>query len=223
MVLILFIEFKDSLKGPPGKHSDVIAQLLAEADGADLFNQIHESDGIAIHAILTDGQAFEFYVVNFYDWKVMRGVGSPIEAIPWIDGHQICLPSSERAPNYHSVLKCLIEVIFDTFLMAYINGLTAQKSYSARRARVEDTEAGGMYVPRRSTNYWDEAYTRAENALTRLRFAHGHRVINKAEADNMACHGLDLLTQSVLSIPLPDMDWSLLDGWDEAEDALMGV
>jgi hypothetical protein len=48
-------------------------------------------------------------------------------------------------------------------------------------------------------------------------------VINTAEADNMAYHGLDLLTESVLSIPLPDMDWSLLDGWDEAEAALKGV
>jgi len=153
----------------------------------------------------------------------MRGVGSPTEAIPWVDGYQICLPSSERAPTYRPILKCLIEAIFDTFLMAYINGLAAQKSYSARRARAEDTEVGGVYVPRRSTNYWDEAYTRAQNALAQLRFAHGHRLINKAEADNLAFHGRDLLTQSAMSIPLPDMDWSLLDGWDEAEDALIGV
>lgn len=221
--MILFIEFKDSLKGSPSKHLDVIAQILVEADAADLFNQIYESDGIAIHAILTDGEAFEFFVINFYDWKVMRGVGSPTEAVPWVDGHQIRLPSSERAPIYRPILKSLIEVIFDAFLMAYINGLAARKSYSARRARVEDTEVGGMYVPRKSANYWDEAYTRAENALTQLRLAHGHRVINKVEADNMSFYGLHLLTESVMSIPLPDMDWSLLDGWDEAEDALMGV
>jgi len=121
----------------------------------------------------------------------MRGVGSPIEAIPWVDGYQIFLPSFERAPTYRPILKCLIEAIFDTFLMAYINGLAAQKSYSAWRARAEDTEVGGMYVPRRSTNYWDEAYTRAQNALAQLRFAHGHRLINM-EADNLAFHGLDL-------------------------------
>ena len=70
--MILFIELKESLKGSPSKHSDVIAQILAEADAADLFNQIRESDGIAIQAILTDGEAFEFFVVNIYDWKVMR-------------------------------------------------------------------------------------------------------------------------------------------------------
>jgi hypothetical protein len=73
----------------------------------------------------------------------MRGVGSPIEAVPWVDGHQIRLPSSKRAPIYRPILKCLVEVIFDTFLMAYINGLAAQKSYSERCARVEGTEVGG--------------------------------------------------------------------------------
>ena len=90
--------------------------------------------------------------------------------------------------------------------MTYINELTAQKNYSARRARVEDTEIGGMYIPRRSTNYWDEAYTRTENALTQLRLAYGHRVINKVKADNMTFYGLDLLTESAMSISLSDMD-----------------
>jgi hypothetical protein len=113
MVMILFIEFKDMLKGSASKHSDVIAQILAEADGADLFNQIHESDGTAIHAILTDGQAFEFYVVNFYDWKVMRGVGSTIEAVPWVDGHQICLPSSERALCFEVSNRNNFRYVFD--------------------------------------------------------------------------------------------------------------
>lgn len=81
MVMILFIEFKDSLKGSSSKHSNV-AQILAEADGADLFNQIHESNEITIHTILTDGQAFEFFVVNFYDWKMMRDIRNPIEGVP---------------------------------------------------------------------------------------------------------------------------------------------
>jgi len=39
----------------------------------------------------------------------------------------------------------------------------------------------------------------------------------------MALYGLHLLTQSVMSIPLPEMDWSLLDSWDTREDVLMGV
>lgn len=211
--MLVFIEVKDTLKGGSAKHSDLVAQVLAEADGADLFNKVNECDGIGIHAILTDGQRFEFYSVNFYDCRVMRGVGSPVEAVPWIDGHQLCLPSSERAPNFRSALRCIVEVIFDTIIMAYINGVSARKSSSQRRARMEDSEMGEMYVPRRSTSFWDEAYTQATNALAQLRLAHGHRLINKVEADAMAFYGLDLLTESVMSIPLPDTDWSLLDGW----------
>src|SRR5208282_1420622 len=205
------------------KHSNVIAQIIAEADAADLFNQIKECDGIAIHAILTDGQTFEFFVINFCEWKIMRGVGSPIEAVPWENGYQICLPPSERSPNYLSTLKQIIEVILDTFIMAYINGIAAQKSYSSRRARVEDSELGGAYVPRHPTTYWDEAYIRATNSLDMLRLAHGHRMIDKPQAEQMALYGLDLLTKSVMSIPVPEMDWSLLDSWDWREDALMGV
>jgi hypothetical protein len=141
----------------------------------------------------------------------MSGVGSAIEAVLWVDGHQIHLPSSERAPTYRPILKCLIEVIFDTFLMAYINGLVAQKSYSARRARLEETDVGEMYVSGRSTNYWDQAYTRAENALTQLRLAHGHRVIDKVDADNMSFYGLHLWTevyQSQIWIGLFSMGWT---------------
>ena len=223
MIMLLFVEFKDSLAGSHEKHSNVIAQIIAEADGADLFNQIKECDGIAIHAILTDGQAFEFFMINFYHWKIMRGVGSPIEAIPWQNGHQICLPPSERSPDYLPTLKQIIEVIFDTFITAYINGISAQKNYSARRARIEDSELGDVYVPRHSTIFWDAAYTRAKNSLDMLRHAHGHRIIDKSQAEQMALHGLQLLNESVMSIPLPEMDWSLLDSWESREDALMDV
>jgi hypothetical protein len=87
MVMLLFIEFKDSLVGSHEKHSNVIAQIIAEVDGADLLSQIKECGGIAIHAILIDGQAFEFFVIEFYHWKIMRGIGSLIEAIPWHNGH----------------------------------------------------------------------------------------------------------------------------------------
>jgi hypothetical protein len=61
IVTLLLLEFKDSLAGSHEKHSNVIAQFMAETDSADLFNQIKECDGIAIHAILTDGQTFEFF------------------------------------------------------------------------------------------------------------------------------------------------------------------
>jgi hypothetical protein len=56
-----------------------------------------------------------------------------------------------------------------------------------------------------------------------LRLAHGHRVIDKSQAEQMALCGLHLLTESVMSIPLPEMDLSLLRSWDARENALMGV
>jgi hypothetical protein len=127
MVMLLFIEFKESLAGSHEKHSNLIAQIIAEADIADIFNQIKECDGTEAHAILTDGQAFEFFVINFYHWKIMRGVRSLVEAIPWHNGHQISLPPSKRSSDYLPTLKQIIEVILDTFIAAYINGISAQK------------------------------------------------------------------------------------------------
>jgi hypothetical protein len=56
-----------------------------------------------------------------------------------------------------------------------------------------------------------------------LRRAHEHRVIDKPQAEQMALQGLHLLTESVMSIPLPEMGWSLLNAWDAREGALMGV
>jgi hypothetical protein len=135
----------------------------------------------------------------------------------------VCLPSSERAPNFRSTLKYVVEVIFDTIIMVYINGVAAQKIYLERRVRMEDSEMGEMYVPHRSISFWDEAYTRATIALAQLRLAHGHRLIDKVGADAMAFYGLNLLTESVMSISLPDTDWSLPDGWEDAADVLLGV
>lgn len=106
--------------------------------------------------------------------------------------------------------------------MAHINGIAAQKRYPSRRARIEDSELEEAYGPRRSTTFWNEAYTRAMNSLDMLRLAHGYRVIDKPQAEQMALYRLRLLTESVMSIPLSEMDWSLLDSWDTREDTLMG-
>lgn len=106
--MLLFIEFKELLADSHEKHSNVIAHITAEADGANLFSQIKESDGIAIHAILTEGRAFEFFMITFYKWKIMRGVEDTTEAIPLQNGHQICLSPSERSPDYLSTLKQIV-------------------------------------------------------------------------------------------------------------------
>jgi hypothetical protein len=97
----------------------------------------------------------------------MKGVGSPIEAVPWINGYQISLPPSERSPDYLTTLKQIIEVILDTFVMAYINGIAAKKKVIHHdERRLKESESGGVYAPRYSTIFWDEAYTQATNSLT---------------------------------------------------------
>ena len=43
------------------------------------------------------------------------------------------------------------------------------------------------------------------------------------QADEMAKNVLELLQESSLAIPNPDLDWSLLDGWEDRAPALMRV
>ena len=57
---LLFIELKQSLAHDAHEHSKIVAQVMAEADGANLFNEEYRFDGIPIRAILTDGIEFEF-------------------------------------------------------------------------------------------------------------------------------------------------------------------
>jgi len=79
---LVFIELKESLTKNPQIHSDIVVQVMAEADGANLFNENYNFDGIPIRAILTDGVEFEFYFLDFKIWSVLQGVGSPEAGIP---------------------------------------------------------------------------------------------------------------------------------------------
>ena len=74
----------------------------------------------------------------------------------FVDTEQLCLPSFEHAPTFLPIPKLIVEVIFGTFIMAYINGIAAQKSYSEGRARIDEMELGEVCVSRRTT-YWGEA------------------------------------------------------------------
>ena len=117
-LILCFIEFKHTLPTGAAAHSDVIAQVIAEMDGADTFNQVEEYDGMPIHAILTDGTNFEFYCSNFKHWTVHRGIGRLEEGISFDNQHRISLPASERAPDYLAKFKNVVEIIFDTFPQA---------------------------------------------------------------------------------------------------------
>jgi hypothetical protein len=130
-LVLLFIELKHSLAVSNEDHADMVAQVLAEADGADTANQSKEFDGVPIHAILTDGIHYEFYWISFNSWTVFRGAGAMNEGITvYGDPGRISLPNSERAPDYVGQLKIILEVLLDTFLQTYINGICASREYS---------------------------------------------------------------------------------------------
>jgi hypothetical protein len=76
MLMLLFIEFKSSLAGSHESHSNIVVRIVAEADGVDAYNQIREFDRLGIHVILTDGSIFEFYAVDFHEWKILRSVAT---------------------------------------------------------------------------------------------------------------------------------------------------
>ena len=73
--------------------------------GADTWNQTKECDSLPIHAILTDGVNYEFYILNFNEWSVYRGVGTAEEGMAWNMDHRLTLSLSERSPDYLARLK----------------------------------------------------------------------------------------------------------------------
>jgi hypothetical protein len=224
LLVLCFIEYKQGLRhGGVGLHSDIVAQVIAEMDGADTHNQSEEMDGICIQAILTDGVIFEFYTGNFKHWTMHRGVGYVEEGIPYDGDHRIALPESEKAVDYLAKLKVVVEIIFNTFLIAYINGVAAKKARSERHQRVWENQLGRGFLRRNSNSFWDFAEAKALEAHSTLLAANRLRLVDPHEADRQAEFGLEQLNQSVLSIPTPDLDWSFLDNWDQRAEALMRV
>jgi hypothetical protein len=222
-LMLLFIEYKTSLEGNPDSHSDVVAQCIAEADGAATFNETRGFDGFPIHAILTDGRDFEFYHVDFSSYTATRGVPSVEAGITSLDPDRITLPHTERAPDWLPTLKVVIEVVFDTFLQSYISGIEAHQMFSRRRARVQQTELGIGYRRRRPVDTWDRVHHLASTALETFRDAHHARVVDTTDAEATAARGLAMLQQSADLIPDPQMDWSIIENWDEREQALLRV
>lgn len=223
-LVLLFIELKHSLAVSNENHANIIAQVLAEADGADTANQSKEFDGVPIHAILTDGVHYEFYWISFNSWTVYRGMGCVTEGITiYGEPGRISLPGSERAPDYVGQLKVIFEVLLDTFLQTYINGIWASREYSARRTRFQTLPQGSGFRRRPSTGAWEVAHAKALTALEILREAHSLRVMDVDAADNLAKRGLQALKESALSIPHPELDWSYLDNWETRRAAIQRV
>ena len=224
-LMLLFIELKHELSKNDKHHSDVIAQVIAETDGADTSNSSNEFDGFPIHAILTDGLSFEFYVVSFHHWTVHRGTGGVDMGIkPWQGNKsRISLPPDEQSPDYLPQLKIIIELLFDTFVQAYLYGIVAQLNWSARRARFLNTALGSGYARRNSTGHWEKAHILGCQAHETLRAAHNMRLHSPIKADQLATVGLQMLEESTACIPKPELDWSFLDQWELKRDELMRV
>lgn len=219
---LLFIEVKHELSYNPREHSKMIAQVMAEADGAKLFNKEYQFDDIPIRAILTDGVGFEFYFFDFKTWSIQRGIGSPQAGIPDHTYPRILLPIFETDRQYAIQLKVIVEVIFDEFIDSYIVGLENQMEHSAAELSSQVIGVLGRGVIRReSTGYWEQAFTKAKTAGRLLREAHYMRVQDPFAADELAQQGISCLKESALLIPHSELDWSLLDNWDERELAVM--
>jgi hypothetical protein len=72
--ILCFMEFKETPPTDAERYSDVVAQGIAEMDGADTHNGDKEYDGCTIHSMLTDGYSFEFYRCDFKMWTIHRRI-----------------------------------------------------------------------------------------------------------------------------------------------------
>jgi len=169
---LVFIKLKESVIQNPQIHSDIVAQVMADANGANLFNKNYNFDGIPIRAILTDGIGFEFYLFDFKIWSVLRGVGSPEAGITWQTYPRIALPTSEHSPNYLAQLKVITEVIFDEFIDSYIVGLKAQMDHSLADLSSQSIPNVGGVVHREPTGFWAQPHAQATLAGRLVREAH---------------------------------------------------
>ena len=169
-LILCVVEFKHTLPTGAATHSDVIAQVIAEMDGADMFTKLRNMTACLFMLFLPTEPNFEFYFNNFKHWTVHRGIGQLDEGIAFDNQHRISLPSSERAPDYLAKFKTVVEIIFDTFLQAYIVGILSQKAHSLRRERkLDQPNLGTGFRRRLSTRFWDIASAKAYEAIATFR------------------------------------------------------
>jgi hypothetical protein len=207
-LVLLFIEYKDRFPGS-NAHTEIVAQVIAEMDAADVFNDTQGDIRIPIHAILTDGQGFEFYYCDS-SWIVRRGMTNENEGmIP----REQRIHLDEGCPSYLSNLKIVVEVIFDTLLQAYVNAI--HESRVAWEKKRESLARAPDY-----SRMAERIVVRTEKAKEALQTLRGARKLEDLkDAEEHAKLGLQLLRESVLAIPYKDR--SLMDRWeDQMEDLL---
>ena len=223
--VLLFVQCKDSLDGSPEGHSNLIAEIIEQAETEDLQNNACEL-GVPLHIILTDGERWEFYMVDFSNCQIFRGMGENLHhRIPFIDPYCLRLPTSDQDPAYLPQLKRILEIIFVTLLQAYINGCYSRKLMTLRCERDDAiTKMASHVVPEHSASmgFWLGCYEHATMALYMFRTAHDEIGINLEPAEKCAAEGLAVLKQSTDCIPV-DVDCSLLDNWETRRLELLRV
>lgn len=111
-------------------------------DGADAWNSTRGHDGVMIRAILTDGKDFIFFKVEFRTYVIQRGITTDQAGIHSFDHTRITIPHDEEDPEFLLKLKVLCEVVFDTFIEAYLSAVNAKQLQSHRHAQIQATDFG---------------------------------------------------------------------------------
>jgi hypothetical protein len=119
---------------------------------------------------------------------------------------QLTIPLSEKDEDHIFRLKAgetliesefddflVAETVFDTFLSAYANGLSALFTRSYRGSPTINTPEGSGFRRRKSTAIWEVAHQLAVQAQTELREATTIRCQDGGNADRIALQGLKTL------------------------------
>ncbi|ODM16394.1 hypothetical protein SI65_08394 [Aspergillus cristatus] len=162
---------------------DVKAWLLAECSVTVYIND-KNGHWAPVFAILCDGNNFEFFVVD--------SAAQSVHSSGWVRG--IPMKNDDRERTLLSI-KRITEILFDFFIMAFINGLRSIAHSSTR-------------IP---TEISTNALTAAEHAHYLLRKANAHAIAQQwKEAEDMTSAGVERLNKSVreLSFRILRASWA---------------
>ncbi|KAF8337140.1 hypothetical protein F5887DRAFT_985413 [Amanita rubescens] len=176
--IFLVIELKLGYEG-----YDNVAQLFLELLAAAEMNKKVDFEGLRVHGLLTDLQAF-----HFYSYDPTRRKFAFDETLQASGAREAFIADMIRVTNK----------VFTVILLAYVEGLAA--SVEASRKRPPGSPTSGSQTnsgPRKSTEQWELAHVFAMQCLRK--FKEPVRTIEDVE--NQSCEAIRLLTKSVHCIP----------------------
>ncbi|KAF8625008.1 hypothetical protein AX15_005598 [Amanita polypyramis BW_CC] len=174
---------------------DNVAQLFLELLSAAEMNKKANFEGLRVHGLLTDLQAF-----HFYSYDPTRRKFAFDETLQASGAREVFIADMIRVTNK----------VFTVILSAYVEGLAA--SVKASRERPPGSPTGSSPVhrllsngtgnntnsgSRKSTEQWELAHVLAMQCLKK--FKEPVRTIEDVE--NQSCEAIRLLTKSVRFIP----------------------